>query len=70
MPKLLNLWYEQLSYHKILPRVYNLSMKISCHVARWPISCLPDKKKSSSRPARDLATLMTAPPRSPLHRVR
>jgi hypothetical protein len=31
MPKLLNFWYEQLSYHKILPLEYNLSMKISCH---------------------------------------
>jgi len=29
MPTLLNLWYEQLSYPKILPLVYNLSMKIS-----------------------------------------
>ena len=31
MPGLLNLWYEQLSYHKILPFVCNLSMKISLH---------------------------------------
>ena len=29
MPELLNLWYEQPAYHKILPSVYNLSMKIS-----------------------------------------
>jgi len=28
MPKLLKWWYEQLSYHKILPLVYNLSTKI------------------------------------------
>jgi hypothetical protein len=29
MPGLLNLWYEQMPYHKILPLEYNLSMKIS-----------------------------------------
>ena len=29
MPELLNFLYEQLSYHKILPFVYDLSMKIS-----------------------------------------
>jgi len=29
MPELLNLLYEQLSYHKILPLEYNLSTKIS-----------------------------------------
>ncbi len=29
MPGLLNLWYEQLSYHKILPFVCNLSIEIS-----------------------------------------
>ena len=29
MPALLNLWYEQLSYHKILPFVCNLSTQIS-----------------------------------------
>jgi len=33
MPGLLNLLYEQLSYHKILPFVCNLSMKISLHRA-------------------------------------
>jgi len=30
MPELLNYWCEQLSYHKILPLEYNLSIKISC----------------------------------------
>jgi hypothetical protein len=33
MPGLLNLWYEQLSYHKILPFVCNLSIEISLHRA-------------------------------------
>jgi hypothetical protein len=31
MPGLLKFLYEQLSYHKILPFVCNLSMKISLH---------------------------------------
>lgn len=28
MPGLLNFWYEQLTYHKILPSEYILSIKI------------------------------------------
>jgi hypothetical protein len=28
LPELLNLWYEQHAYHKILPSEYDLSMKI------------------------------------------
>jgi hypothetical protein len=35
MPELPNVLYEQLSYHKILPLVCNLSMKISLHLRFW-----------------------------------
>jgi hypothetical protein len=34
MPGLLNLWYEQMPYHKILPLEYDLSIKIF-------VSCSP-----------------------------
>jgi hypothetical protein len=51
MPELLNLWYEQLSYHKILPLVYNLSMEISRCAARWFISCLYTHQENSRRAA-------------------
>lgn len=70
MPELLNFWYEQLSYHKILPLEYNLSMKISCHAALWPSSCLPSGKKSSPTLVPNLATLMSSRPDSALPRVR
>ena len=39
MPALLNLWYEQLAYHKILPSVCNLSMKIARVVSIWASAC-------------------------------
>jgi len=35
MPELLNLWYEQPAYHKILPLVCDLSMKISHAPLNW-----------------------------------
>jgi hypothetical protein len=38
MPGLLNFWYEQLTYHKILPLEYNLSMKISRSGRLWYLS--------------------------------
>jgi Fe-S cluster biosynthesis and repair protein YggX len=39
MPALLNLWYEQLAYHKILPSVCNLSMKILRSHSIWAAAC-------------------------------
>ncbi len=39
MPELLNLWYEQLAYHKILPSEFSLSMKISRSSASWTTPC-------------------------------
>ena len=39
MPALLNLWYEQLAYHKILPSVCNLSMKILQFLSIWAKAC-------------------------------
>jgi hypothetical protein len=38
MPELLNLWYEQHAYHKILPSEFNLSMEISLPLADWVTS--------------------------------
>jgi hypothetical protein len=70
MPKLLNALYEQLSYHKILPRICNLSMKISCHASRWFISCLPNNEEKFVVAGSGSRHSLTTPPRSPLHRVR
>ena len=39
MPELLNLWYEQPAYHKILPLVCDLSMKISHSLSNWTTAC-------------------------------
>ena|SRR5260221_8312938 len=39
MPGLLNLWYEQLAYHKILPPVCDLSMKILHSLPNWATTC-------------------------------
>jgi Fe-S cluster biosynthesis and repair protein YggX len=39
MPALLNLWYEQLAYHKILPSVCDLSMKILHFFSHWTAAC-------------------------------
>jgi len=39
MPALLNLWYEQLAYHKILPSVSQLSTKIAQLSTIWARPC-------------------------------
>jgi len=39
MPELLNLWYEQPAYHKILPSESHLSMKISRSRSNWMTPC-------------------------------
>jgi hypothetical protein len=74
MPKLLNLWYEKLCYPKILPLVYNLSMKNFMPLRPLAHSVPPphenNEKKSSSRLVRNLATISTVEPKSPFHRVR
>ena len=70
MPGLLNLWYEQMPYHKILPLEYNLSMKISCHRGFWPILC-PALREAKSVAARsDLTTRLTARPKRRLDNSR
>ena len=40
MPRPLNLWYEQLSYHKILPCVCNLSTRIFIGRSFWLSTCI------------------------------
>lgn len=46
MPALLNLWYEQLAYHKILPSVCNLSMKILQLTTIWVKACSPASRRN------------------------
>ena len=47
MPELPHYWYGQLSYHKILPLEYNLSIEISYRIGQWAMSCLPLPKEKS-----------------------
>jgi hypothetical protein len=39
MPEPPNLWYEQPAYHKILPLVCDLSMKIAHELLDWTTAC-------------------------------
>jgi hypothetical protein len=71
MPGLLNLWYEQMPYHKILPLEYNLSTRIFGLPSRL-VSFVPFQYGLESWISFDLGhagetrTGMSAPQRGPI----